>query len=83
MAHGRIEAINSQMGRVAVRTDRGYVMADIHCGEASVGDSVRGVMDDHGGQVWQNVTQDDELEVYVEAYGASLEVARTMLHLTG
>lgn len=83
MAHGRIEAINSQMGRMAVRTDRGYVIADIHCGEASVGDSVRGVMDDHGDQVWQNVTQGDEVEVYVEAFDASPETARTMLRLTG
>ena len=83
MAHGRIEAINAHMGRVAVRTEQGYVMADIHYGEASVGDSVRGVMDEHGDQIWQNVTQDDELEVYVEAFDASPEIARRMLHLTG
>lgn len=50
---GKVEGLNPQLGRFVLRTEYGYVVADIQYGEPSVGDEIHGVMDDHGDQVWQ------------------------------
>lgn len=79
MARGIVEGFNRQIGRIALRADGGYVIADTDEGDFEIGDEISGTLEDHGDQTWKNLRSGQRFTVCVEAYYGSRESAAELL----
>jgi hypothetical protein len=77
--HGIVKGLSKNKQRVAVLTDYGYTVFDIHDGEASLNDEISGSLDDHGSQDLTNQTTKHSLSVYIEAIQATPAAAQSLL----
>ena len=78
MAH--VIALNLRKGFVAVQTEGGITIFELIGGyEVSLGDSIRGNFEAHGGETYFNATTGEEMDVYVQAIYCSPRVARQMM----
>lgn len=78
---GVVEAVNNRRGFFSVGVeDHGFVVMEI-LGDnlPAVGDSIASINDVHGGQTVRNVTQRQQLRVYVQALGATRNNARSLV----
>ena len=76
----RVVGVNPRKGLVAVQTDTGITVFELLGGyEVSVGDSIRGDFETHGGETYFNITTGDEMDVFVQGIHCSPDVARRMM----
>lgn len=76
---GVVRGLSRNRQRVAVLTDDGYTVFDIHEGEVSMNDVISGALDDHGSQDLTNQTTRQTLSVYIEAIHATPKSAQLLL----
>jgi hypothetical protein len=76
---GIVKYINKKMNRVAVLTELGYTVFDIHQGEVNMNDEITGNLDDHGSHNLVDQTTGHTLRVYIEAIQADLQFVRSLL----
>jgi hypothetical protein len=76
---GVVVGLSKNKRRVAVLTDYGYTVFDLHDGDVSINDFIEGDLDNHGDQVLTNQTSECTLCVYTEAIQASKESAESLL----
>ena len=74
---GVVSFINSKNGRVAALVDgHGFTVFELLGGyEIDIGDIDSGNLDDHGGEVLMNHTQQEEIDVYIQAISCGKDVA--------
>lgn len=76
----RVIGFNPRSGLVAVQTDSGITIFElIGDYEISIGDSIRGDFETHGGETYRNVTSGEEMDVFVQAIHCSPKVAHKMM----
>lgn len=77
--HGIVKGLSKNKQRVAVLTDDGYTVFDIHDGEVSMNDEITGALGDHGSHDLTNQTTKHKLSVYIEAIQATPAAAQSLL----
>lgn len=77
---GKVIGINSRKGLVAVDTTDGITIFELLGGyEINIGDTISGNLDTHEGETLYNKSQNEAIDVYIEAIHCSLEHAKEML----
>lgn len=77
--NGVVSGGNREIGRWAIRTERGFVVVDLIDGEFEIQDAVTGDLENHGLVVLINRRTEEPVEVCIEAIDATLEGARALL----
>ncbi len=76
---GVVRGLSQDGRRVAVLTDAGYTVLDLHTGEVSWEDVISGPLGTHGSVDLTNQTSGHSICGFVEAIQATTESARTLL----
>jgi hypothetical protein len=72
--------VNPRKGFVAVQTSNGITVFELLGGyEVNVGDKIRGDFDALGGETYYNVTESEEMDVFVQGIHCSPDSARQMM----
>lgn len=75
-----VVAVNPRKGFVAVQTSSGITVFElIGAYEVNVGDTIRGDFEALGGETYYNVTEGEELDVFVQDIHCSSEDALQMM----
>lgn len=76
----KVIAVNSRKGFVAVQTNGGITVFELLGGyEVNVGDVIHGDFTALGGETYRNLTNDEDMDVFVQGVHCSSENARRMM----
>ncbi|WP_035597070.1 hypothetical protein [Halomonas salina] len=78
---GTLVGVNRRKGFIAIRTEEGELtVAELLGGyEVELEDEIRGDLNALGGETFYNITQDEELDVYVQGVQCSNRHARLLM----
>ena len=77
---GTVIAVNQQKGFIAVQLDGGITVIELLGGyEVSVGDIICGNLEDHGGETLRNVTENEDMDAYIQGVHCSPQNAKNLM----
>ncbi len=78
---GEVILINYQKGFIAIQTDYGVSVVELLGSyDVEIGDIISGNLDDCGGEDLFNITQDEEMDTYIQATGCSQSCIQELMY---